>query len=166
MMCKIYKTLFLALLSIILWVGSLILAFFGGAIFVSIMNDKDKENEKEEQKTPGPGLRMNATSGHLRRPYNAETSTNWSKDLEVNLLFLRTTENHLNDQLRARGHVFLNDAYDALGMKRTSHGAIAGWLFRDNVLIAFTPNNLTEGDDIVLEFDYDGVIYNRLVVLD
>jgi hypothetical protein len=82
------------------------------------------------------------------------------------MLFLRTVQNHVNDKLRVRGHVFLNDVYDELGMKRTSHGAIAGWLFRDNVLIGFVPNDLEPGDDIELEFDYDGVIYDRLVVLD
>jgi hypothetical protein len=172
MLLKIYKTLFFALLSVFFWVGSVILAFFGGAIFQSMVTDK-KEKEQAEKDNRGhaghvryTGLRMNATSGNLRRPYNAETSKNWSEDFEVNMLFLRTVQNHMNDKLRARGHVFLNDVYDELGMKRTSHGAIAGWLFRDNVLIGFVPNDLEPGDDIELEFDYDGVIYDRLVVLD
>lgn len=48
MLLKIYKTLFFALLSGFFWVGSVILAFFGGAIFQSIMTDKDKENEKKQ----------------------------------------------------------------------------------------------------------------------
>lgn len=181
MMHKIYKTLFFALLSIFFWVGSVILAFFGGMITMSMWEDKQKEKEIEKRHNLGQvrytGIRPRTESADrkndddhkpmsLTRPFNAETSKHWSPDMEINQLFLRNVENYINDLLRHRGHVFLNDVYDQLGMKRTSHGAIAGWLFRDNVLIGFVPNDLEPGDDIELEFDYDGVIYDRLVVLD
>lgn len=155
MLYRIYKTLFFAMLACLIWVGTVILSFFGGMIAMSIWQDKKNEDEESTE-----------DSMHLTRPYNEETSTNWSPESEINLLFLRNTENYINDLLKMRGHVFLNDVYDQLGMKRTSHGAVAGWLFRDNVLIAFMPNDLKPGEDIVLEFDYDGIIYDRLVVLD
>jgi hypothetical protein len=40
-----YKTLFFALVTIVLWIGSLILAFFGGAITWAVINDKKKEEQ-------------------------------------------------------------------------------------------------------------------------
>lgn len=157
------------IISFLLWLGSMILSFFGGMIALSIINDREKKRPYRPYPSGAvnySGLRMDATSGHLRRPYNEETSKNWSDDPRVNQLVLRNAEEHINNTLRRRGHVFLNDVYDLLGMTRTSHGAISGWLFTDNKLIAFTPNDLEPGDEIELEFDYDGVIYNRLVILE
>jgi hypothetical protein len=46
-----YKTLFFALMTTVLWIGSLILAFFGGAIAMVIFTDN---NEKEQHHDPRP----------------------------------------------------------------------------------------------------------------
>lgn len=64
MMYRIYKTLFFALLSVLFWVGSVILAFFGGAVFQSMMTDRDKEKEQAEKDGPD---RVRHT-GPSRRP--------------------------------------------------------------------------------------------------
>lgn len=153
------KTLVIFFQAVILFVIGVILAFATGLV-AGLAGAKWIE-EKERNQTEDTEDPM-----HLVRPYNEQSSKNWSPESEVNLLFLRNTENYVNDLLRNRGHVFLNDVYDQLGMTRTSHGAIAGWLFTDNKRIAFVPRDLKPGDDIELEFDYDGVIYNRLVILD
>lgn len=52
----------------------------------------------------------------------------WEKDAEHNLWFLRQQQNWANDLLRCRGHVFLNEVYDMLGIPRTSAGNVVGWL--------------------------------------
>lgn len=54
-------------------------------------------------------------------------SRQWSKDAEMNLLTLRSTENHYNNKLQIQGHVFLNEIYDALDIPRSKAGAVVGW---------------------------------------
>ena len=53
---------------------------------------------------------------------------NWSPTAEYNLFFLKGHQNTLNDRLRVRGWITLNDAYDALGMDRTKAGLVMGWV--------------------------------------
>lgn len=55
----------------------------------------------------------------------------WEKDPEYNLMFLRHVQDYLNDLLRSRGHVFLNEAYDQLGIPRTKAGAVVGWVYNE-----------------------------------
>ena len=58
---------------------------------------------------------------------------NWQKDATLNLAFLRNVEKYMNDRLRNKGHVFLNEVYDSLGIPRTKEGQIVGWIYsKDN----------------------------------
>lgn len=54
---------------------------------------------------------------------------NWSKDPELNLLFLRRMQDQANDTLKAKGHLFLNEVYDMLGIDRTKTGQVVGWIY-------------------------------------
>lgn len=56
-----------------------------------------------------------------------ESSRNWTKTAEYNLLFLRSQQDWANDRLRAYGYVFLNEVYEALGLERSQAGQIVGW---------------------------------------
>lgn len=53
----------------------------------------------------------------------------WEKDSEYNLLFLRAQERYANDLLITRGHLFLNEVYDMLGIPRTKAGQVVGWVY-------------------------------------
>ena len=98
----------------------------------------------------------------------------WVKEPEYNLTFLRCQQNYLNDLLHARGHVFLNEAYDRLGIPRTKEGQAVGWLKNgegDN----FIDFGIFNGDNekardfvngregaILLDFNVDGTIYDKI----
>ena len=55
--------------------------------------------------------------------------TGWTKDPEYNLMFLRDQQRYANDLLKSRGHIFLNEVYDMLGIQRTKAGACVGWIY-------------------------------------
>ena len=58
-----------------------------------------------------------------------EYCAGWTKDAEYNLLFLRQQQNYANELLKSRGHLFLNEVYDMLGIDRTKAGNIVGWVY-------------------------------------
>ena len=104
-----------------------------------------------------------------------ETSRSWNRNPNYNLVFLKSQQNYLNDLLRARGHVFLNEAYDALGLERTSAGAVVGWMlssdgegdnFIDFGMYADRPavRDFINGNEpsILLDFNVDGMIWDKI----
>jgi len=111
----------------------------------------------------------NGTSVYAR--FFDEGCSQWSKTSEYNLMFLRAQQNYHNDLLKARGHVFLNEVYDALGIPRTQAGSIVGWVIGDGD--NFIDFGIFDGDrirardfvngyerSILLDFNVDGVIYD------
>lgn len=55
--------------------------------------------------------------------------TGWTKDPELNKMFLFKQQNYANDTLKARGYLFLNEVYDMLGIPRTKAGQVVGWIY-------------------------------------
>ena len=55
----------------------------------------------------------------------------WEKNSEMNLYFLRQTQNWANEVLKTKGHLFLNDVYEMLGIPKTQAGQIVGWIYDD-----------------------------------
>lgn len=80
-------------------------------------------NEKTVTKT------VNAAQESEYARFFDEACAGWMKDAESNLTFLRLQQNHANDILRSRGHLFLNEVYDMLGIPRTKAGQIVGWIY-------------------------------------
>lgn len=65
-----------------------------------------------------------------RSPYTKcfdEYCTGWTKNAEDNLTFLLCQQNYANERLQAKGHLFLNDVYEMLGMQKTKAGQVIGW---------------------------------------
>lgn len=101
-----------------------------------------------------------------------EFNPNWQRNADMNLHFLKISQAQMNDKLRIRGHVFLNDVFDQLGMPRTPAGAVTGWV-RDNPhgdgeidFGLYKPTNVDflNGHErsVWLEFNVDGVVYNLI----
>jgi len=115
-------------------------------------------------------------SGYAR--WFDEENNNWSAPPfdEHNWLYLRTQQNWANDMLRARGHLFLNEAYGMCGLPHTSAGSIVGWVYeRDNErgdnYVDFgcwdednQPLQFFNGREgaILLDFNVDGSIWQLL----
>lgn len=55
--------------------------------------------------------------------------TGWTKNAEMNLMFLRRQQDWANERLKARGYMFLNEVYDSLGLPRTKAGQVVGWVY-------------------------------------
>lgn len=53
----------------------------------------------------------------------------WSRDTHMMGYYFKARQSQLTNTLRAKGHLFLNEVYDTLGVPRTSIGAVAGWIF-------------------------------------
>lgn len=90
-------------------------------------------------------------------------SAQWSNDQEYNLMFIKAMQNHFNDLLRVRGHVFLNEIFDALGLPRTNQGVIIGWIYGEmsNNFIDLQTETLSD-EQIKLTFNVDGVIWDLI----
>jgi hypothetical protein len=86
----------------------------------------EKGKEKKVTKT------IQVTDSGLCSPYACffdEYCGGWDKTPAYNMTFLRAQQAHANDQLKARGRLFLNEVYDALGAPRTKAGQVVGWVY-------------------------------------
>ena len=61
-----------------------------------------------------------------------EGNTGWTKNADLNKLFLLKQQNYANDKLKAEHFVSLNEVYDMLGAPRTAYGQLAGWVWTED----------------------------------
>jgi len=92
-----------------------------------------------------------------------QNSHYWHADPDYNRVFLQAQQNYMNHLLTARGHVFLNEIHDALGMNRTSKGQIVGWLSKDSSShIDFGVKYDDHDSSWELTFNVQGVIFEDI----
>ena len=101
-------------------------------------------------------------------------SPQWRTDTIYNEFFLKAQQNYANQLLQTRGHVFLNEIYDGLGIERSKEGAVVGWVkdHGDNFVDfdIYNPFNAPSGEikpgpstkQMLLDFNVDGVIYDLI----
>lgn len=126
----------------------------------TVVNEDGSEQTVKKTVTTASG-----SSGYAR--FFDETCTGWTKDAEYNHMFLKQQQNYANDLLRARGHVFLNEVYDMLGIQRSRAGQAVGWVY--------TKDDSGAGDNYI-DFGIDDVTneqkryfvngYERSILLD
>ena len=103
--------------------------------------------------------------------------TGWTKDPEYNLMFLKNQQRYANDLLKSRGHLFLNEVYDMLGIPRTKAGQVVGWIYDEEYpngdnfvdfgiydLYNEKARDFVNGYErtILLDFNVDGYIMNLI----
>ena len=134
----------------------------------------EKGKEKVEKKVVQEITDMDGYSEYAR--FYDCGNTGWTKDPEYNLMFLRQQQNYANEVLKARGHLFLNEVYDMLGIPRSKAGQVVGWIYDEKQpngdnFVDFGIYDNREGNrmfvngynpTILLDFNVDGVIYDLI----
>ena len=93
---------------------------------------------------------------------------NWSGFADHNLFYVEMHQKYLNDLLQTRGHVFLNEALDRLGIPRTQAGSVTGWVSKKHGgegddFISFGIDDRQEDlGYITLEFNVDGTMFDKI----
>lgn len=103
-----------------------------------------------------------------------ESCPAWTKDPEMNMMYLIAQRSYANDMLKAKGHLFLNEVYDMLGMARTKAGQVVGWIydpenpigdnFIDFGIFEDYNQEFVNGCEatVLLDFNVDGMILDRI----
>lgn len=134
------------------------------------------ENGKETTVTKTvPVVESEEPSDYAR--FFCEGCAGWTKDPEMNLVFLKQQQNWANELLKTRGHLFLNEVYDMLGIERSKAGQVVGWVYDetnpdcDNYVDFGIYDIYNERKrafvngwerSILLDFNVDGDIYSLL----
>lgn len=98
------------------------------------------------------------------RSYDRDSTRNWSSDPDINALFLRAVQNNLNDRLRARGYLFLNEVHAELGLAWTKAGQLVGWLWSSDNPQQGISIGQSEGIEgaLLLDFNVQGEILHKI----
>ena len=97
-------------------------------IIIKITIDGNEVKVETEKVTTPVAEMTNHTPSDYARFFD-ETCIGWTKDPEYNLTFLKDRQRYVNDMLKAKGHLFLNEVYDLLSIPRTKAGAMVGWIY-------------------------------------
>ena len=61
-----------------------------------------------------------------------EGNSGWTRNAELNKVFLIQQQNYANDKLKLNGILTLNEVYDMIGAPRTAYGQVAGWVYTED----------------------------------
>ena len=137
---------------------------------------KAAEDELDEDGNPTGNKMVTSVESGYSRCFD-EYNEMWSNVPGQNQMTLDNQQNWLNDRLNARGYLFLNDVYKALGFEETPAGQVTGWLRRDHKdsKDGFVDFGLMDIEnqakrDFVnayersawLDFNVDGVIFDKI----
>lgn len=93
----------------------------------------------------------------------------WEDDTQYALMFLKAQQEFMNDILRTKGVLTLNTVREALGFEPTKPGMVVGWIYDEknpvgDNCVDFGLREVYSDDEqaILLDFNVDGNIYNRL----
>lgn len=104
-----------------------------------------------------------------------ESSTCWDPNEDYTSQNLAAVQLWANRRLERKGHLFLNEIFDQLGLSRTREGAVVGWLKNgegdgyvslgdfDASVYRVPSDDYTRVDsNFIVDFNVDGVIWDRI----
>lgn len=104
-----------------------------------------------------------------------ESSTCWDPNEDYTSQNIAAVQLWANRRLERKGHLFLNEVFDQLGLSRTREGAVVGWLKNgegdnyvsfgdfDASIYRVPSDNYTRVDsNFIVDFNVDGVIWDRI----
>jgi hypothetical protein len=103
-----------------------------------------------------------------------ESCPAWSENAESNLMYLKLQETYANDVLKSKGHMFLNEVYDMLGLPKTKAGQVVGWIYEEQnpigdnrIDFGLTKEQASEFVNgyrrtVLLDFNVDGMILDKI----
>ena len=99
-----------------------------------------------------------------------ENSASWDRSRDMNVFFLKFTQDYFNDLLKLRGYLFLNEVYDRLGIPRRALGQCVGWIYDENNLNGdnfvdldiFNERNNNDENVFILDPNVDGYILDKI----
>ena len=135
--------------------------------FEEIEVDPETGKEKKVKKTvmvADPNLQSDYAV------YFDSKSRNYETNPDYNRMFLKAQQAFANDKLQTRGHLFLNEVLDDLGLPRTPAGQIVGWT-KDgpdgyvNFRIVEVERETEDGRHepaLLLDFNVEGNIWEKM----
>nr|DAY44707.1 MAG TPA: hypothetical protein [Caudoviricetes sp.] len=109
------------------------------------------------------------------RVISETSSTAWDPNEDYTLMNLTEIQAWANRRLEKKGHLFLNEVFDQLGLSRMKEGAIVGWLkkgegdgyvsFGDiegSVYRVPDSEHKSIHSNVILDFNVDGVIWDKI----
>ena len=113
---------------------------------------------------------VNLCTGAVRifGEYNSDGSRNyeWDENVDICLAQLRARQQWLNDLLKVKGFIFLNEAFVECGLNETQAGQILGWKYEEGKYIDFGLGDYSDpqvrrfingrSDCLILHFNVDG----------
>lgn len=104
-----------------------------------------------------------------------ESSTCWDPNEDYTSQNLAAVQLWANRRLERKGHLFLNEVFDQLGLSRTREGAVVGWLKNgegdgyvsfgefDASIYRVPSDDYTRIDsNFIVDFNVDGVIWDKI----
>lgn len=100
--------------------------------------------------------------GHEFARWYDDSCAGWTKDEWFNRSFITHQERYLNDVLSVKGHLYLNEVYDRLGMARTRAGQLVGWIYEEGKSVKISILERKDDNSLLLDFNVDGIIIDKM----
>jgi len=136
-------------------------------LYLGVSNEKLKGEDGKTELTQVAG--QDGMSPYAR--WFDETNMYWQPNVETNRNFLQVQQNYANHLLQTRGHIFLQEVYDMLGLERSRPAQVVGWVkngsgdqYVDFGIYNFVRHGNVKGYEkaILLDFNVDGTVWDKI----